>query len=43
MIIAIHGMMLFAHYYTWSECNTRGKVLCSFIYMEGKFMLIYMD
>ena len=34
MCIAIVGVNYFSHCYTWSEA------LCSFIYMECKFMLI---
>ena len=38
MLIAIHGVMLYAHYYTWSEAlclmHTRSEVLCSLLYME---------
>ena len=33
MLIAIHGVKLYAHCYTWSD------VLCSLLYMERRFML----
>ena len=33
MLIAIHGVKLHAHYYTWSD------TLRSLLYMESSFML----
>ena len=33
MLIAIHGVMLYAHYYTWSEA------LCSMLIEERSIML----
>ena len=47
MLIAIHGVMLYAHYYTWSEalCLMRYKESSiMLIHLHGvKFMLIYME
>ena len=44
MLIAMHGVTLYVHCYSWSEpfphCYTWSEALCSFIYMECKFMLI---
>ena len=38
MLNAIHGVMLYAHTYTWSEA------LCSILYKgERLFSLLYMD
>ena len=38
MLIAIHGVMLYAHTYTWSEalCSMlyKGEFLCSLLYMD---------
>ena len=34
MLIAIHGVKLYDHCYTWTEA------LCSLLYMECSFMLI---
>ena len=34
MLIAIHGVMHYAHSYTWNEA------LCSMLYKEGTYMLI---
>ena len=38
MPIAIHGVMLYAHTYTWSEalCSMlyKGDSLCTLLYME---------
>ena len=38
MLIAIHGVKLYVHSYTWSEdfshCYTWSEALCAFIYME---------
>ena len=36
MLIALHGVKLYAHYYAWSEG------LRSLLYMECSFMLIAM-
>ena len=34
MLIAIHGVRLYAYTYTWSDA------LCSMLYKEGSYMLI---
>ena len=34
MLIAVHGVKIYAHTYRWSEA------LCSMLYMELSFMLI---
>ena len=34
MLIAIQGVKLYAHCYTWSEAS------CSLLYINGSFMLI---
>ena len=38
MLIAIHGLKLYAHYYSWSEafshCYTWSEALCSFVSLE---------
>ena len=36
MLIAIHGVMLYAHYYTWSEA------LCLMRYKESSVMLTHL-
>ena len=36
MLIAIHGVMLYAHYYTWSEA------LCLMRYKESSIMLTHL-
>ena len=36
MLIAIHGVMLYVHYYTWSEA------LCLMRYKESTIMLIHL-
>ena len=44
MLIAIHDVKLYAHSYSWCEpishCYTWSEGLCSFVYMDCKFMLI---
>ena len=38
MLIAIHGVKLYAHYYTWIEA------LCPLLYFEGSiFSLLHME
>ena len=40
MLIAIHGVKFYAHYYTWSEA------LCPFLYMElseASCSMLYME
>ena len=43
MLIAINGVKLYAHYYTWSklyaQCYTRSEAICSLLYVELSFML----
>ena len=38
MLIAMHGVKLCVHYYSWSEpfshCYTLSEAICSFIYMQ---------
>ena len=38
MLIAIHGVKLYAHTYTWSEALFamlyKGEILCSLLYMD---------
>ena len=38
MLNGIHGVMLFCSY-LYMDCYTRGKALCSLLYIDRSFML----